>query len=147
MAEELPQVRPGPRPWFVRRQAPPQAESAGGRLYEYDPRTTALSQTYVCERKVKKSLSQRIHSCECGVVADRDLFSAFLGLYVKPREDIDTLDAGSGQHGILHPPRPRWGSRRRGARLAPRSSESTGAVPRGTARWYGSPSAFQGDPT
>ncbi|MHB8325511.1 MAG: zinc ribbon domain-containing protein [Candidatus Dormibacteria bacterium] len=87
-----------------------QAESAGGRLYEYDPRTTALSQTYVCERKVKKPLSQRIHSCECGVVADRDLFSAFLGLYVKPREDIDTLDAGSGQHGLLHPPRPRWGA-------------------------------------
>ncbi|MHB8323248.1 MAG: zinc ribbon domain-containing protein, partial [Candidatus Dormibacteria bacterium] len=70
------------------------AESAGGRLYEYDPRTTALSQTCVCERKAKKPLSQRLHSCECGVVADRDLFSAFLGLYVEPREDIDTLDAG-----------------------------------------------------
>ena len=71
------------------------AASAGGGLYEYDPRTTALSQTCVCERKVKKPLSQRVHSCECGVVADRDLFSAFLGLHVEPREGIDTLDAGS----------------------------------------------------
>jgi hypothetical protein len=26
-------------------------------------------------------------------VADRDLFSAFLGLYVEPRKGIDTLDA------------------------------------------------------
>ena len=69
------------------------AASAGGRLYEYDPRTTALSQTCVCERKAKKPLSQRIHSCECGAVADRDLFSAFLGLYVEPRKGIDTLDA------------------------------------------------------
>ncbi|MHB8556334.1 MAG: zinc ribbon domain-containing protein, partial [Candidatus Dormibacteria bacterium] len=48
------------------------AESAGGGLYEYDPRTTALSQACVCKRKAKKPLSQRIHSCECGAVADRD---------------------------------------------------------------------------
>ena len=70
------------------------AESAGGGLYEYDPRTTALSQTCICARQAKKPLSERTHRCPCGVVADRDLFSAFLGFFVKPKDGIDTLDAG-----------------------------------------------------
>ena len=52
------------------------AESAGGQqLYEYNPRTTALSQTCLCgNRKKKKPLSQRVHRCECGIREDRDLF-------------------------------------------------------------------------
>lgn len=73
------------------------AASAGGGLYEYNPRTTALSQTCVCGRKAKKPLHQRHHSCECGVEADRDLFSAFLGLFVEPQGGIDTLDAESAK--------------------------------------------------
>lgn len=68
------------------------AESAGGGLYEYSTRTTALSQTCVCGRKEKKSLALRWHSCECGVEADRDLFSAFLGLHVRPVGGLDRLD-------------------------------------------------------
>lgn len=67
------------------------AESAGGGSYDYSPWTTALSQTCVCGAKVKKPLSQRIHNCpECGVVAQRDLFSAFLGMFVFPVADPET---------------------------------------------------------
>ncbi|MGH3561346.1 MAG: transposase, partial [Mycobacterium sp.] len=44
------------------------AESAGGdRLYEYNPKTTALSQTCLCGDRRKKPLSQRVHRCECGI--------------------------------------------------------------------------------
>jgi putative transposase len=53
------------------------AESAGEQqLYEYDPRTTALSQTCRCGTKKKKPLSQRVHRCGCGIAEDRYLFSA-----------------------------------------------------------------------
>lgn len=57
------------------------AESAGGdRLYEFNPNTTALSQTSLCGKREKKPLSQRVHCCGCGIKEDRDLFSAYLGL-------------------------------------------------------------------
>ncbi len=77
------------------------AASAGGGLYEYSTWTTALSQTCVCGVQVRKELCLRTHRCGCGVVAQRDLFSAFLGLFVRPEPDvedpakmIDLLDVG-----------------------------------------------------
>ncbi len=73
------------------------AVSAGGGLYTFSPRTTALSQVCVCTRQVKKPLAQRWHSCPCGVEADRDLFSAFLGLYVQPKDGQDRLDFETAQ--------------------------------------------------
>ncbi len=61
------------------------AENAGGKAYRYTTRTTALSQICVCGHREKKLLSQRWHRCSnCGREAQRDLFSAFLGLYVDP---------------------------------------------------------------
>ena len=66
------------------------AASAGGSFYEYSPYTTALSQTCVCGGRKKKRLSERVHRCACGVVAPRDRFSAFLGLYVHPVVDPET---------------------------------------------------------
>src|SRR5262245_4391978 len=64
------------------------AESAGGQLlYEYSPRTTALSQTCLCGNRRKKPLSQRVHRCACGIREDRDLFSAYLGLHVRTEVD------------------------------------------------------------
>jgi hypothetical protein len=78
------------------------AESAGGQqLYEYNPRTTALSQTCLCGTRKKKSLSQRIHRCECGIQEDRDLFSAYLGLHVRTQVDdgVDRLDLPSARQG------------------------------------------------
>jgi putative transposase len=56
------------------------ADSAGGdNLYEYNPNTTALSQTCLCGNREKKPLSQRVYRCECGITEHRDLFSAYLG--------------------------------------------------------------------
>jgi hypothetical protein len=80
------------------------AESAGGgRLYEYNPRTTALSQTCLCGNREKKPLSQRVHRCGCGITEDRDLFSAYLGLHVRTQADgVDRLDLQPANQGWLH---------------------------------------------
>jgi putative transposase len=80
------------------------AESAGGdRLYEYGPKTTALSQTCLCGKREKKPLSQRIHRCGCGIKDDRDLFSAYLGLHVyRAAGGLDRLDLEAANHGWLH---------------------------------------------
>jgi len=96
------------------------AESAGGQqLYEFNPRTTALSQTCLCGTKKKTPLSQRIHRCECGTNEDRDLFSAYLGLHVRPQADgVDRLDLPSAQQG--------WG-RRQDVDESPKSSRSASA--------------------
>lgn len=53
------------------------AESAGVRVVAVDPRNT----TQVCSAcgalpEVKKTLSDRVHSCSCGYVADRDVNAA-----------------------------------------------------------------------
>jgi hypothetical protein len=84
----------------IRRKAP----SAGGeRLYEYNPNTTALSQTCLCGNRKKKPLSQRVHRCECGITEHRDLFSAYLGLHVHTGADgSDRLDLEAAKHGWLH---------------------------------------------
>jgi hypothetical protein len=53
------------------------AESADAEVVELPTRTTRLSQRcHNCGAVVKKPLSQRWHICECGVVAQRDLYSA-----------------------------------------------------------------------
>ncbi|NMP24100.1 RNA-guided endonuclease TnpB family protein [Sulfobacillus harzensis] len=59
------------------------AESAGGQVIEFNTRTTALSQTCLCGQKHKKRLSERIHTCGCGVTMQRDLFSAYLARFVE----------------------------------------------------------------
>lgn len=80
------------------------AESAGGTtLYEYNPYTTALSQTCLCGNRKRKPLSQRVHRCACGTNEDRDLFSAYLGLHVRTRADgVDRLDLQAANTGWLH---------------------------------------------
>ncbi|MDD4867069.1 MAG: zinc ribbon domain-containing protein [Mycobacterium sp.] len=96
------------------------AESAGGQpLYEYNPGTTALSQTCLCENRKKKPLSQRTHRCECGITEDRDLFSAFLGLHVHTAADgVDRLDLQAANIG--------WGHRQ-DVDESPKSSRSASA--------------------
>ena len=64
------------------------AESAGGCVEEFSAYKTSLSQVCICKRKQKKKLSERWHRCPCGVVAQRDLFSAYLARFVEK----DTLD-------------------------------------------------------
>jgi hypothetical protein len=80
------------------------AESAGGdRLYEFNPRTTALSQRCLCGSRKKKPLSQRIHRCGCGIKEHRDVYSAYLGLHVRAAEDgSDQLDLEAANQGWLH---------------------------------------------
>jgi putative transposase len=80
------------------------AESAGGqRPYEFNTKTTALSQTCLCGKRERKPLSQRVHRCECGIKEDRDLFSAYLGLHVRTQADgSDRLDLQSANQGWLH---------------------------------------------
>ena len=69
------------------------AESAGGVVHEFPTRTTRLSQACLCGAVEKKALSQRWHRCSCGVVMQRDLFSAFLALCVED-EALDAEKAG-----------------------------------------------------
>jgi hypothetical protein len=59
------------------------AVSAGVSVTEFPTRTTKLSQVCLCGQVKKKSLSDRWHVCDCGVVAQRDLFSAFLAACVE----------------------------------------------------------------
>lgn len=125
------------------------AVSAGGdRLYEYNPKTTALSQTCLCGNRNKKPLSQRVHRCGCGIGEDRDLFSAYLGLHVRRQADgLDRLDleaanhvwllhrqdvggrrglaaASSNRRGRRHPPSRRSVARIKARRAAKRQSRS-----------------------
>jgi putative transposase len=60
------------------------AESAGAEVVEFPTRTTRLSQVcHGCGQVEKKPLSQRWHVCACGIVAQRDLYSAFLATCVE----------------------------------------------------------------
>jgi transposase len=60
------------------------AERAGGQVIEIPTYSTKLSQTCQCGRVKKKNLSERIHQCECGIVTQRDLYSAFLAKHIEP---------------------------------------------------------------
>ena len=67
------------------------AESAGGGIKDISTYKTALSQSCFCGApRKKKKLSERIHRCDCGVVAQRDLFSAYLARHVSNNK----LDVG-----------------------------------------------------
>jgi hypothetical protein len=59
------------------------AENAGGKVEEFSTYSTKLSQTCHCGKVEKKHLSKRWHQCDCGVIAQRDLYSAFLACFVK----------------------------------------------------------------
>ena len=66
------------------------AASAGEvEICEFPTRSTRLSQTCICGNIQKKPLSQRWHSCDCGVSAQRDLWSALLASCV----EVDSLNA------------------------------------------------------
>ena len=55
-----------------------QAASAGEvEICEFPTRSTRLSQTCLCGNIQKKPLSQRWHTCDCGVSAQRDLVVCF----------------------------------------------------------------------
>ena len=60
------------------------AERAGGQVVEIPTYNTKLSQTCQCGRVKKKTLKERVHQCECGVTAQRDLYSALLAKHIEP---------------------------------------------------------------
>lgn len=71
---------------FVERLRRIAETAASATVFEFPTRETKLSQRCLCGRSHKKSLSQRVHRCKCGIVAQRDLFSGFLGQFV----DLET---------------------------------------------------------
>ena len=72
-------------------------ERYGGKLGECSTKTTKMSRTCHCRTVKFKTLSQRWHSCTCGVgPVQRDIYSAFLASCVK--QDVvrgDQLDVES----------------------------------------------------
>lgn len=68
------------------------AENAGGKVFEFPTYETKLSQTCQCGQVKKKSLSERVHQCDCGVLAQRDLYSAFLSRFVDPETNLLQAD-------------------------------------------------------
>lgn len=69
------------------------AAEIGATVTEFSPYHTRLSQTcHGCGTVKKKSLSQRVHRCSCGVVAHRDLYSAYLARFVAENH-VDLMQA------------------------------------------------------
>jgi putative transposase len=73
------------------------AASAGGQVLDVNTWSTALSQTCICGARERKPLSQRVHACCCGVVADRDMLAGFLVRHVDTTNDSHHLDAESAR--------------------------------------------------
>ncbi len=69
-------------PGFFQSELKRKAESAGGSFVMFSTQTTALSQTHLNGDRIKKSLSERVHHDQTGVVMHRDLFSAYLSRFV-----------------------------------------------------------------
>ena len=68
------------------------AESAGGAVNEFPVRNRLSQICHNCGESKKKSLSQRWHSCSCGIHAQRDLYSAFLAMNIVGN-DLDISQA------------------------------------------------------
>ena len=115
------------------------AESAGGEGVLIPTRPTRLSQVCHCGTEVPKTLGDRVHACpNCGIVCDRDLYSAFLASCVEE----ETLDAGRaeklwpGVDALLRAASSRWSEQARG-----RQKSFHGHVRQGDARQSLSPVA------
>jgi putative transposase len=69
-------------PGYFQSELKRKAEGAGGSFTKFSTQKTALSQTHLTGERIKKSLSERVHHDQTGIVMHRDLFSAFLARYV-----------------------------------------------------------------
>ena len=67
--------------------------AAGGALLTASTFTTALSQHCTCAARSKKPLSQRRHTCPCGVEGDRDIVSAAMAATVTHIDPADPRTA------------------------------------------------------
>ena len=93
------------------------AASAGGQVVELNTRRARLSQRCHCGAVQKKPLRQRWHECDCGVSAQRDLYSAYLARFVNPNTSV--LKARQASRGLAT-----WGTPRAGG-LPARHPEPT----------------------
>jgi putative transposase len=66
------------------------AEEAGGQVIRVNPRNTSQSCSS-CGQIVAKSLSVRVHRCDCGVELDRDINAALNILYTAVGRTAETL--------------------------------------------------------
>ena len=64
------------------------AESAGGSFKKFSTQKIALSQTHLSGKRIKKSLLERVHYDETGIVMQRDLFSAYLSRFVNDENNL-----------------------------------------------------------
>ena len=55
--------------------------SSAGASVTVIPTLLRLSQTCLCGSVARKSLSERVHRCDCGITVQRDVFSAFLARF------------------------------------------------------------------
>ena len=66
----------------------------GGKYQEINTYKTKLSQTCICGNVKKKTLSERTHHCEyCHTTMQRDIFSAYLTLFVNASNQLNTKKA------------------------------------------------------
>ena len=58
--------------------------AGGGGVNQFSTKTTKLSQAcHNCGKYKNKPLKVRRHDCDCGIIAQRDLYSAFLAIFVE----------------------------------------------------------------
>lgn len=86
-------------PGFFQLELKRKAEKAGGSFYQFSTTKTALSQTHLTGERIKKSLSERVHYDQSGVVMHRDLMSAFLSRHVYD-DTLSLQDAQSEYPGM-----------------------------------------------
>lgn len=124
------------------------AENAGDEVVEFPTRSTKLSQTCLCGRVRKKPLSLRRHDCECGVHAQRDLFSAFLARFVTMERGeavVDmsrAIDAWRGAEPLLSHA---MSTTRNNKRRLGRPLSASFGVPRSRSRSHGEESLDAGE--
>jgi putative transposase len=90
-------------PGYFQSELKRKAEGAGGSFTKFSTQKTALSQTHLTGERLKKSLSERVHHDQTGVVMHRDLFSAFLARHVDENQLSlqDAREAYSGTESFL----------------------------------------------
>jgi transposase len=83
-------------PGYFQAELKRKAESAGGSFIKFSTQKTACSQTHLTGNRIKKSLSERVHNDETGIVMHRDLFSAYLSRFVS--DDKLAIDDAASQY-------------------------------------------------
>ena len=86
-------------PGYFQSELKRKAENAGGSFTKFSTQKTALSQTHLTGERIKKSLSERVHYDQTGIVMQRDLFSAFLARYVD-EDQLSLQDARKAYPGM-----------------------------------------------